>query len=107
QYIRINCVPQSYPIFSNNNIQKFLFLKKLAIFLILFFRLCDALLSEKDKNCIMKKINAGYNPKPINANQTGAVSVIAKSPVPIFPPIKVVKFRMITCIPINLLFGER
>lgn len=108
QYIKINCVPQSYPTFSNNNIQKFLFLKKLAIFLILlFFRLYAALLSEKDKNCIMKKINAGYNPKPINANQTGAVSAIAKSPVPIFPPIKVVKFRMITCIPINLLFGER
>lgn len=93
--------------FSNNNIQKFLFLKKLAISLtLLFFRLCAALLSEKDKNFIMTKINAGYIPNPIKANQTGAISLNTKSPVPIFPPIKVVKFRIITYIPINLLFGE-
>lgn len=43
--------------------------------------------------------------KPIKANQIGKVLFKLNKYVPIFPPIKVVIFRIITCRPINLLSG--
>ncbi len=65
----------------------------------------STLLSEKEKKLAISQIKAGYNTSPSIANHIGAVSLIPNSQVPIFPPIKVVKFKTITCIPISLLLG--